>query len=109
MPGDRRLLQRERIENSHRLLVPPLRMEGLTEHLQRAGVMVVCSEHLQAFRLRGFRPAACQILPRRLQQQFGIGGERHLQPRAGEPSNSAPGRHTLHDRWRSEGTIICTP
>jgi hypothetical protein len=80
MSGDRRLLQRERIENSHRLLVPSLRMEGLSEHLQRAWVMAARSEHLQALRFRGFRPAARQFLARQVQQQFRIGGGTHRGP-----------------------------
>ena len=78
MSGNRRLHQRERIENSHRVLVPPFRMEDLPEHLQRAWMMVVCSEHLQALRLPGCKLVACQILPRQPQQQFGIGWGRHL-------------------------------
>jgi hypothetical protein len=51
----------------------------LPEHLQRAWVMVVCSEHLQALGLGGCKLTARQILSRRLQQQFGIGRGRHLQ------------------------------
>ena len=78
MAGDRRLLQCECIENSHRVLVPPLRMEGLPEHQQRAWVMVVCSEHLQALGLGACKLTARQILTRQLQQQFGIGGGLHL-------------------------------
>jgi hypothetical protein len=75
MSGDRRLHQRERIEDSYRVLMPPLRKEDLPEHLQRARVMVAWTEHLQAFRLCGCKLAACQVLPRKIQQHFGIGGE----------------------------------
>src|SRR6266478_9910920 len=41
MSGDRRLHQRERIENSYRVLMPPLRKEDLPEHRERVWVMVV--------------------------------------------------------------------
>jgi hypothetical protein len=76
--GDRWLHQRERIEDSHRLLVPPLRTKGLPEHFQCAGVMLVCTERPQAFFLRGCNLAAGQILSRKIEQRGGIGRGRHL-------------------------------
>ena len=78
MCGDRPLHQGERIEDAHRLLIPPLRAEDRAEHVQRTGMMVVCTKHPQAFLLRGCNLAAGQILSRKIHQHFGIGRERHL-------------------------------
>jgi hypothetical protein len=76
--GNRRLHQRERIEDSHRLPVPPLRTKDFPKHFQCAGVMLMCTEHLQAFFLRGRNLAAGQILARKIHQRCGIGRGRHL-------------------------------
>jgi hypothetical protein len=73
--GDRRLHQRERVEDSHRFLVPPLRTQDLPEHFQRAWMMLVCTEHLQAFFLCGCKLATCHVMPRKSQQGFGIGAD----------------------------------
>ena len=60
MSFDRWRYHCERIENLHRLLVPPLRKKDLPEHLQ-------------ALRLRRGKLIGDEVPPRPLQQQFGIG------------------------------------
>ena len=68
------LLRRADRADSHRFLVPSLRAEDLTEHLQRAWVMLVCTEHLQAPLLRRCQLTVCQIQSRQVQERLGIGG-----------------------------------
>jgi len=74
MHRDRRLHQRQSVEDPDRIFVPPLSVENLAEYFQRARVMVVRAQNLQTLSFRGSNLACRHILACQVNEVCGIGG-----------------------------------